>query len=281
MPPLAIADHLANNAITLMVLLAFDHLVIKPFVSNVCREPRSQRAARWFFVHAFANFFVMLSSARSLLAVLANPAHSMNSTLYFDQSFFGDASCWPATFINSVHVYHMVGGFDLTAADYFHHLLFVPALGFPAQYYLGGALANWQAFYISGFPGGVDYLMLGLQKVGLLDHMTEKRVNANMNTWCRIPGILSTTVLIYVHVISGEYDEGTPFWCIVLQLILPGYNALYFGKQAVANYSVHYMLNLLGQDDLIKEHIRQRTSVTTGTDVMSWKDAIGVPQRGS
>ena len=41
------------------------------------------------------------------------------------------------------------------------------------------------------------------------------------------------------------------------------------------------MLNMLGQDELIAERIEQRKSVTTGTEVMSWKDACGVPQRGS
>ena len=56
---------------------------------------------------------------------------------------------------------------------------------------------------------------------------------------------------------------------------------LYFGKQACANYAVHYMLTLLNQDELIKARIEQRTSVTTGTEVMAWKDALSVPQRGS
>ena len=54
-----------------------------------------------------------------------------------------------------------------------------------------------------------------------------------------------------------------------------------FGKQATANYAVHYMLNLLGQDELIKSRIEQRTSATTGTEIMAWKDALSVPQRGS
>jgi len=41
------------------------------------------------------------------------------------------------------------------------------------------------------------------------------------------------------------------------------------------------MLSLLGQDDLIRQRIEQRTSYTTGLEVMAWKDALGVPQRGS
>jgi hypothetical protein len=51
------------------------------------------------------------------------------------------------------------------------------------------------------------------------------------------------------------------------------------------------MLSLLGQDELIKSRIQFRTSKTTGTEVLSWRDpsgrsvswkeAVGVPQRGS
>lgn len=278
-PTLTLAQHLSNNAAVLTLLAVIDHSLIKPFVARHDAKLRSQRLTRWFFVHALANAFVVLGALTSLRTVLKDPAHSMDSTKYFDQTFFGDASVWPLTIINSVHVYHMVGGFGLTAADYFHHLLFVPALGFPGQVYRWGALANWQAFYISGLPGGIDYFMLGLIRVGRLSALVEKRVNANMNTWIRAPGILSTTTLVYVHYIAGNHS--LPFWCILLQLILPGYNALYFGKQATANYAVHYMLNLLGQDELIKAHIEQRTSVTTGTEIMAWKDALGVPQRGS
>ena len=229
--------------------------------------------------HALANFFVVLAAAHSMMVVLRDPAHSMDGRVYKDGSFFGDASRWPLTIINSVHVYHMAGGFGLTPADYFHHLLFVPALGFPGQYFSWGALANWQAFFISGFPGGVDYFLLGLQKVGLLNGLAEKRASANLNTWCRAPGIVACTTLVWVHYVQGNHL--LPLWTIVLQLLLPGYNALYFGKQATANYAVHYMLHLLGQDELIRKHIEQRTSVTTGTEVMAWKDAIGVPQRGS
>ena len=58
---------------------------------------------------------MVLGSFTSLQTVLQDPAHSMDSTKYFDQTFFGDASVWPLTIINSVHVYHMIGGFGLTA----------------------------------------------------------------------------------------------------------------------------------------------------------------------
>jgi len=173
----------------------------------------------------------------------------------------------------------MIGGFKLSSADYFHHLLFIPTLGIPGQLFQWGPLANWQAFFISGLPGGITYCMLGLCKLGLVESLLEKRVTANLNSWVRAPGILLSVSLLYQALLYGNHV--VPLWAAYLQLVLPMYNALYFNKQAVANYAVHYMLNLLGQDELVKKHIEQRISKTTGEMVMSWKDAVGVPQRGS
>ena len=139
---------------------------------------------------------------------------------------------WPLTIINAVHVYHMVGGFRLTGADYFHHLVFIPTLGFPGQIFRWGPLANWLAFFISGLPGGVDYLLLGLIKIGRVHHMLEKRVNANLNSWVRAPGILFATCLLYQALVYGHYI--VPLWAIALQLVLPAYNVAHDAGASVS-----------------------------------------------
>merc|ERR1712110_711610 len=121
--------------------------------------------------------------------------------------------------------------------------LFIPALGFPGQIFRWGALANFQAFFISGLPGGITYLLLGLGKIGLVQSMVEKRATANLNTWVRAPGIMMAVVLLYQALLLDMHM--VPRWALYVQLLLPLYNALYFNKQAVANYAVHYMLHLL------------------------------------
>ena len=281
-------DHLCNFSLSLALLALADHLWIKPWVQQRAKD-RDVNTARWFFVHSLANAFVCLFSLRSLRAVALDPMHAFDGAHFSEEEigFFGEISVWPLTIINAVHVYHMVGGFKLTAADYFHHGLFIPTTALPGQLFRWGPLSNFQAFFISGLPGGVDYFLLGLNKVGLLDHMLEKRINANLNMWLRIPGILIATTLCYQGLLLGHCGRSLPdllrppMWAMLLQVFLPPYNALYFGKQACANYAVHYMLTLLNQDELVKERIEQRTSVTTGTEIMAWKDALGVPQRGS
>jgi len=303
---LAVAQHLLNNVLVLLALFVADRALIVPLVAAAAPKLTSKglTAVRWFLVHSIANAGVCLTALTSMRAVLLDPVQALDGRVYTDASLFGSASAWPLTIINSVHLYHMVGGFALTGADYFHHGLFIPTLGLPGQLLQWGPLANWQAFFISGLPGGVDYLLLALVKLGRLPPMTEKRVNANLNTWLRAPGILVATVLLYQALLLGNHV--VPPWAVGLQLVLPAYNALYFNKQAVANYAVHYMLELLGQRDLIERRVEQRTSYTTGLEVMAWKDcasgrprreaypveglrgntaawkeALGVPQRGS
>jgi len=276
---MSLVTHLTNNLIVLVVLTFIDKALLTPALGKSGVAAKDVSTTRWFLLHSIANIAVVATALKSLRAVALDPPHAMDGSAYADTSLFGDASVWPLTIINSVHLYHMLGGFRLTGADYFHHFLFIPTLGFPGQVFRWGPLANFQAFFISGLPGGLDYLLLGLVKLGVVDHMVEKRVNANLNTWVRCPGILIAAVLLYQAVVLGQHI--VPLWAVYLQSVLPAYNALYFNKQAVANYAVHYMLNLLGQDELIKKHIEQRTSFTTGESVMSWKDAVSVPQRGS
>eukprot|EP00756_Hemistasia_phaeocysticola_P042473 Hpha_TRINITY_DN16972_c1_g4::TRINITY_DN16972_c1_g4_i1::g.55823::m.55823 len=257
--------HAVNNVLVLVILGVFDVVFAR------------KSKGRWFFVHSFANALVCLTALRSMVAVLMDPMNAVNSEVFNDSSVFGDASVWPLTIVNSVHLYHMVAFRDLSAADYFHHLLFIPTIGLSGQVFQWGALGNWQAFFISGLPGGLDYFMLYLQKEGKLEKMQEKRYNANLNIWCRMPGILVATILCYSGLVNGRY--GAPLWAMVMQLTLPPYNALYYAKQSVANYSVHYMLHHLNMDDVIKKRIRETTSVTTGERELLWD--LTTPQRGS
>lgn len=272
-------QHACQLGLSLLVLFFFDHLVVKPQTMSAKLPAKDATSCRWFLVHSFANLLVVLTALCSMGAVFADPLHAMDSTIHVDTGPFGSGSVWPLTIINAVHIYHLIGGFKLSPSEQFHHFLFIPTLGFPGQIYRWGALANWQAFFISGFPGMIDYGLLGLQKLGRCNPLTEKRVNANLNVWCRAPGIGAATLLLYQALIYGKHQ--VPLWAAALQLVLPPYNALYYGKQAVANFAVHYMLDILGQDALLRERIAERTSVTTGTQILSWKDALAVPQRGS
>jgi hypothetical protein len=280
--------HVLNFLVSLLLLGAVDHAFIKPYVRRHVEKEREVRATRWFLTHAFANLGVVVTGARALAVTLIDPHNAMDSRVYSDITMFGAASSWPLTIINAVHAYHMLGGFNLTGADYFHHLLFVPALGIPGQILLWGAVEPGGACFISGLPGGISYLLLGLLKLGKIDAMSEKRITANLNTWVRVPGMLISSFIIYQAMLYQRHT--LPLWPAVLHVVLPVYNALYYCKQAVANYSVHYMTSLLKQDDAMQQRMQELSlssdpslyapTSTKNTIQMSWKEAIAIPQRG-
>ena len=135
---------LGGNAAVLVTLFLFDKLFAWRYGS-----------ARWFAVHAFANFLVVITALSGLFSCTADPLFCADATKYDDASSFGPSSPWPILITNTVHVYHMIGGFRLSGADYFHHLMFIPTIGFFGQYWAWGPIRNALAFFISGFPGGL------------------------------------------------------------------------------------------------------------------------------
>jgi hypothetical protein len=257
---------ISRNLVTLIILLFYDKVFCKHLGSK----------CRWFRIHALANLLTVLTSLNSLKYTLLDPVNSLDTNIYNDTTMFGNASKWPLAIINTVHVYHMLA-FKLNGAEYFHHLLFIPTLGFPGQFFDWAAVGNVQAFFISGLPGGIDYYLLSIG----YNKLKQKRISANLNIWCRMPGLMMCFLILYQSLLYKTDKQNFPplFFCLV-QIILPPYNALYYCKQAVANYAVHYMMDQFkrkGADMTLK--MSERTSKVTGGQVFSFD--MSRPQRGS
>jgi hypothetical protein len=59
-------------------------------------------------------------------------------------------------------------------------------------------LESFLVFFVCGWPGGLDYLWLGMVKAEWIKKIDEKRWNMTNNTWCRAPGCVTSGILIYV-----------------------------------------------------------------------------------
>ena len=244
---------IGGNCVALAFILAFDVLF-------------APKQARWFAIHAFANAFVVLTSVTSAYTVVVDPVHAMDSRVYNDHSLFGNASPWPILVVNAVHVYHMLAFSKLTSSDYFHHLMFIPTVGFFGQYYEWGAIRNFLCLFISGLPGGVDYCMLVLVKHGYVKVITQKRVCASLNTWVRAPGITYEVGLMYIGFMTGNT---TVPWPVILMIsVLSWFNAQYYCKQSVANYAITHVFG----------HVEEKISKVTGTPVPTWGKEAKAPQ---
>ena len=59
-------------------------------------------------------------------------------------------------------------------------------------------------FFLTGLPGCIDYFLLGLVKLNILDKLKEKQINVYINNWIRGPGCVIGSAFTYVSWINDK-----------------------------------------------------------------------------
>ena len=218
-----------NNAsiIAFLVSLFMLGVVDILFFSNLVKVGGTN--ARWFGLHSFANLFVVIFSLPDVLELIVNPINCLNPKCDFSSYACTDL---PVCIIAAIHLYHILA-FRLTWDDWFHHLVFALCIVGLHFCYNWGPASSFLSFFISGFPGGVDYYMLTLVKLGKMPSLQEKRINRYINVWCRGPGCLATGVLVYTSYMSG-FKQVNPI-ALFFGVGLVVFNGQYYMERVVAN----------------------------------------------
>ena len=156
----------------LALLGAVDVFICRPLLS-----PKS----RYFCLHAVANAVSSIAAFPDVLRTLRDPVYA----------FSGPTTTMIAnSAVISIHLYHCLF-FKLPPADIFHHAVFVSILcGFAIPFkHVGGVSNNFGCFFLSGLPGGLNYVLLVLVKEGLMSALSQKGWDAWINTWLRGPSM--------------------------------------------------------------------------------------------
>lgn len=141
---------------------------------------------RWFFIHFIINCFVSYFGMADLIFCLTNMQQCAISTWINGDLAYGIAV--------SLHIYHILA-FKLTPIDWLHHtmtaLISTPImLLFCTQ--SSAVMALW---FMSGFPGAIDYFLLWLVKMGYISSELEKKIYVALSVWLRAPGCIMTCAL--------------------------------------------------------------------------------------
>lgn len=175
-----------------------------------------------------------------------------------------DTSATAAIF--ALHLYHIAFFRPLPVVDWVHHGVMVLWM-LPLAYALApGHLLAHGAFYASGFPGGIDYLLLVLIKCGVVTPMQEKEWNYYIQSWIRAPGCVIHAALTYVCYIHGrnrvaaglpmKTEDSTealiPQDLIYIPALVVGttflWNGIYFLNRVTASYAVHSLKRTLAKE---------------------------------
>jgi len=166
-------EDLTLVALGFAALAALDWLCVRP----VCRPE-----ARFYVLHTATNIVVCLFAFPDVLRVFTEDPHVMLRGPF--------CSIIPNCVIAALHLYRLAG-FSLTRNEKLMHFGFV-ALLLPVGVLLkntGGVIGCFGAFFMSGFPGAINYAMLTLLHHGVVSKAAEQRWNANINQWVRGPAL--------------------------------------------------------------------------------------------
>lgn len=206
----------------LVLLFVLDVAIVRPFL-----HPK----ARYFALHAVANAIVVVYAFPDVVAVLTEDPATV---------FFGPMkTIVPTSAVIGLHLYHCLA-FQLTPADIFHHLYFAFLLCILAVPCKGiqGASANFGAFFLSGLPGGIDYVLLCLNYHGIVTRKQEKQWNTYINLYLRAPATVVYLVVAWTAWLNPGVTRASPPSAIfyVLAFIAPYlhfYNGQYYCRDTV------------------------------------------------
>ena len=175
-------------------------------------------ATKYFFAHVMHNILVMAYTLPVILNILDNPIQE-NMYQYIPQKF--------CSFLAALHIYHLIF-YKISYDEIYHHILSVYFHFYPLNKFLLGSL-----FFMTGLPGGLTYLMLILVKYGYMQKLTEKRISKNLNLWCRMPGILFFSSLLFLNIYHNYKNNKIPEIQDLVTLFFMIWNPIHFSKTIV------------------------------------------------
>lgn len=192
---------------------------------------------KYYFVHFINNLLISYYTFKDLYIAY----------FQFNNILDTELNCLPTILTMSLHCYHIFVYFNkLVFDDWLHHILMC-CLALPIGVYLNtGSLLGHGLFYLTGLPGGINYLLLFLTRNNYMKKITQKKYNTLINLWIRSPGCIIQSILSLIFFVNNmELFNNYKFFCGILGIILPFWNGIYFMNQVVSNYAVEkYKLKL-------------------------------------
>lgn len=146
---------------------------------------------RYFALHVMINATIVCFTWRDALLTLsfANPLEANSCVLAGTPC----ANKFSMDLTMGLHLWHSLA-YALKPIDWIHHIPahVVCSVGI---FLAWGPVLNLSIIVLMGIPGGIDYLLLTLTKLGMLHPRVEKDINQSLNVWLRNP-IATSTILV-------------------------------------------------------------------------------------
>eukprot|EP00730_Choanoeca_flexa_P010865 TRINITY_DN21352_c0_g1_i1.p1 TRINITY_DN21352_c0_g1~~TRINITY_DN21352_c0_g1_i1.p1 ORF type:complete len:267 (+),score=48.12 TRINITY_DN21352_c0_g1_i1:135-935(+) len=223
-------------------------------------EPKSN--TRYFALHTIVNAYVVYEYLPDVIMTYADPS----------VAYLGPPNSRGMAAIMALHIYHICFYQPLAMVDWVHHIVMC-AIMLPIAYMLSpGRMMGHGCFYASGLPGGIDYAMLVMVKLGWLTKMQEKEYNYYIQLWMRAPGCVFHAILTWTNFVDAwkRHEQDLPqrgpnapepyitpdtarfaVWIVILAFF---WNGLYFLDRVIRSHERNLVMDELAAKKNGKKH---------------------------
>lgn len=207
---------------SLIGLYFMDHLSC--VINNWLEADIKSANSRWFLLHSVSNAVITTLTTQDLVDCITTNNYDGWSSLT------GHA----ISVAVALHVYHIIAFWDnMKNSDWLHHGLMC-GIGAPLSIISPTKVTGASLWFLSGFPGMIDYFLLWLVKIGKIDYMTEKHIYAQLTIWLRAPGCMLCSVLMLPQI---KYN---PLGLVAfLNTCLAFWNGQYYTMLTLRDYGKH------------------------------------------
>lgn len=186
---------------------------------------------KYVFLHAIHNGYITYITLPDFYNTILHRSTSQEINLELVHIIIG------------LHLYHMISYRDrLVFDDFLHHGIMIGFLMPLIVYYksildISANVFHIAALFITGFPGGMNYILLFLTKNNYISRMTQKSINVSINAWIRNPGCIFVCVA-GINDIIKNFFRITLFQTIIfisMNLIL-AWNGIYYNNMVAIDY---------------------------------------------
>lgn len=182
----------------------------------------------YYFVHFLTNIIITFYSINDVISIYID----------FDNSLEGEINYLPTQLTYSLHLYHIINYYHkLLYEDWLHHILMC-GIALPiANLSNCGKMLNHSLFYLTGIPGGINYLLLFLNRNNYIDKIIQKKTNYYLSLWMRAPGCITHSAFTIILVFKSQMNFIRSL-SLIFTAIVTFWNGIYFMDKVVQDYAI-------------------------------------------
>ena len=201
----------------------------------------NDKKGRYFALHAFTNALVVIVTTPDVYNVVVN---TPQANMFAPTNYHGPILAMV------LHAYHILMFRPLDTIDWVHHILSCFICAPLVTLMNKGPLLNFGIWFVTGFPGGIEYATLVLVRKGYMEKLTQKWISSILQVYVRCPGMIAYLVLLWTswNMVSQDPDLRRRYaskayvdlaymdGMVAISCFIYYWNATYFMHRVVLNY---------------------------------------------